>query len=970
MIKLKYLFSIISILIPFLSYGQIYYKLNVFFDIPEGKIYGEVEIKSDKEISVSIDTGDLDINYSNVKYLSYTKVSPDRPIKIKYTGVFKGFDSHNMVSKHGLYLTGIWYPKIDKLAVYSLEAEIPDHFIPVGEAEEIVEEKTEADLKKVKFIFPYPLEHLHFIATDKFKVKSKKLRDDLTIYTYFFDMDYDFSDVYLEKAEEYIRFYEEKIGKFPYKRFSIVENILPTGYSMPTFTLIGMQIVRFPYVLKSSLGHEILHQWFGCSVYVNDEEGNWAEGLTTYLSDHLFSEDKRLYRKRLISKYMAYVPKEEDFPLKDFVYKKDERSEAIGYGKTAMVFHMLKNEVGEQNFFKSISDFYLKNKFKKASWNDLKRSFETQSGTDLGLFFHQWIEKEGIPDLKIENITVKVDDGRFKITGEITQNRDFIFKVPVKIITYTGYIQKTLEIQGKKTVFSYTIDDEPLSIIIDENYDSFRKLHSDEIVPMIYYLLGDKNPVIFIDPDTEEKYRPILDHYSEKKIYLPKDFRYELIKDRNVVIFDSNNPVIKKILGNPDLEKEGLSITSIKNPFSEDRFIFVVHGDTKESVKRGFARLRHYGGYSFVKLGAGHRTEKKVYEAFNGILYKIRTPAKIITENGITDMKSMLDQIKDKRVIFVGEKHTSFSHHAIQYSIIKTLYDAGSDIAIGMEMFQRPFQKYLDMYVNGEISEKDLLKKTEYFKRWKYDYNLYKPILRFARKHKIPIVALNMEAEIIDKVSDNGIDSLTEEEKRKLPDSMDFSNEKYRSYLKVIFQMHKERKKDKKFINFYQSQLIWDETMAQTAADYLKNNPEKKMIILAGNGHLRYGYGIPDRLYRRINVPYVIILNDEDIDKGIADYVVYTQFLAGVKAKKIGVYIDITEDGLKVDDVVKDSPADKAGIKKGDVIVEFNGRKIRTIEDLRIELVYPKKENEIVVLRDGKRLKLKIVFEEEPNHHQ
>ncbi len=970
MIKLKTIFSIILTLFPLISFGQIYYNLDVKFNIPEGKIYGEVEIRSDREMSISIDTGDLNIKHSNVKYLSYTKIKPDKPIVIRYTGTFKGFDTNNMVSKHGIYLTGVWYPKIDKLAVYRFKAKIPESFVPIGEAEDIIEETVEEGKKNVRFKFPYPLEHLHFIATDKFKVKSKKIREDLTVYTYFFEMDYKYSDTYLKKAEEYIKYYEKKIGKFPYKRFSIVENILPTGFSMPTFTLIGMQIIKYPFVLKSSLGHEILHQWFGCSVYVKDEDGNWAEGLTTYLSDHYFADDRKLYRKRLLTKYMAYVNEDNDFPLRLFVYKKDDISEAVGYGKTAMIFHMLKKDVGEEKFFRSIANFYKKHRFKKASWKDIKKSFELETGLDLGLFFHQWIEKKGIPDIKIKKISVKVDDGRFRIKGEILQNKDFVFRIPIKIVTYTGYIEKTLEIQGKKTVFNYVIDDEPLSIIIDENYDTFRKLSSDEIVPMIYFLLGDKNPVVFIDPDTQDKYRPVIDFYKDKRIYRPEDFEYSIIKDRNTVIFDRENPVIKKIIGNVSLEDKGLSITSIKNPFSEDKFIFVIHGDSKESVKKGIKRIKHYGGYSFVRIGSYHRIEKKIYKAQDGILYRIRTPAKIITPHGITDMKSMIDEIKDKRIVYIGEKHTSFSHHAIQYSIIKALYEYNTDIAIGMEMFQRPFQKYLDMYINGDIDEKDFLKKTEYFKRWKYDYNYYKPILRFARKHRIPVLALNMEAEIIDRVSENGIDGLTPEEKEKLPKSMDFSNEKYRKYLKVIFQMHKERKKDKEFINFYQSQLIWDETMAQTAAEFIKNNPEKKLIILAGNGHLRYGYGIPDRLYRRTGESYVIILNDEDIDKGIADYLVYTQFLAGVKAKKIGVYIDITDKGLKVDDVVKESPAEKAGIKKGDIIVEFNGKRIKTLEDLRIELVYPDKENEIVVLRNGKKLKMKILFEDEQNHHQ
>ncbi len=970
MLRIKIYFSILFFsLFPLISHSQINYKLTVKFNIEEGMLYGKAVISSDREVSVSIDTGDLDIEKSNVKYLSYTKISPDRPIEIQYSARFKGFDQYNMVSKHGIYLTGIWYPKIDKLGIYSFEAEIPEKFIPIGEAEEIIEVKNN-DKKTVKMIFPYPLEHLHFIATDKFRIGKKKVRDDLTIYTYFFEMDHHMSEIFLKEAERYILEYEKKIGKFPYKRFSIVENIIPTGYSMPTFTLIGMQILKYPFVLKSSLGHEILHQWFGCSVYVDDQKGNWAEGLTTYLSDHWYSENRKLYRKKLISKYMAYVNESNEFPLKDFRYKKDDITEAIGYGKTAMVFHMLKNTVGEDLFFKSLADFYSSNKFKIASWEDIKNSFEKNSGYDLGLFFHQWVEKKGIPELIIKDISVKIDDGRFKLTGEIEQKGNFIFTVPFLIKTYTGTVEKTLEIQGKTTKFSYILDDEPLSVVIDSNYDTFRKLTPDEVIPVIYYLLGDPNPVIFVDPKTSEKYDPFLSYYSDKRTYSPEQFSYKLIQNRNVLIFDGTNPVVKKIFGKNLSVKEGLSVQSIKNPFSEDKFIFLIHGSDKEVVKQNYGRIRHYGGYSYIKIGKDYRAEKKVIDTQDGIYYEIRTPAEVLSSEGIIDLKSMIDQISDKKVVFVGEKHTSFSHHAVQYSIIKALYEKDKNLVIGMEMFQRPFQKYLDKYINGEMDEKDFLKKTEYFKRWKYDYNLYKPILRFAKKHKIKVLALNMEAEIIDKVSDGGIDSLSAEEKKKLPDGIDFSNEKYRKYLKMIFEIHRERNKDKKFINFYQSQLIWDETMAETAANYLKNNPDKKMVILAGNGHLRYGYGIPDRLYRRLELPYVIVLNDEDLDKNIADYVVYTQFLAGVKAKKIGVYIDETESGLKVEDVVKDSPAEKGGIKKGDIIVEFNGRPIKSLEDLRIELVYPDKENEIVVLRNGKRMKLKIIFEEEVNHHQ
>src|SRR5208337_4444995 len=101
-------------------------------------------------------------------------------------------------------------------------------------------------------------------------------------------------------------------------RFSIVENSMPVGYSMPTYTVLGQAVVRLPFIPETSLGHEILHQWFGNSVYVDYAGGNWAEGLTSFLADHLYEEEKgrgKEYRKGLLIDFASYVNDKNDFPL-------------------------------------------------------------------------------------------------------------------------------------------------------------------------------------------------------------------------------------------------------------------------------------------------------------------------------------------------------------------------------------------------------------------------------------------------------------------------------------------------------------------------------------------------------------------------------------------------------------------------------------------------------------------------------
>ena len=87
-----------------------------------------------------------------------------------------------------------------------------------------------------------------------------------------------------------------------------------------------------------------------------------------------------------------------EFPLKGFQTRADWASKAIGYGKAAMVFHMLKSLVGQQAFYDSLKYFTAEMRFQKSSWEDLQRAFEKNSGKDLSWFFSQWIERSGLPE--------------------------------------------------------------------------------------------------------------------------------------------------------------------------------------------------------------------------------------------------------------------------------------------------------------------------------------------------------------------------------------------------------------------------------------------------------------------------------------------------------------------------------------------------------------------------------------------
>jgi len=323
----------------------------------------------------------------------------------------------------------------------------------------------------------------------------------------------------------------------------------------------------------------------------------------------------------------------------------------------------------------------------------------------------------------------------------------------------------------------------------------------------------------------------------------------------------------------------------------------------------------------------------------------------VVEISTLKTLPEVMDRVASRKIVYVGESHNQFSHHVMQLEVIRNLHGRGRKIAIGMEMFQKQFQKFLDDYIEGKIDEREFLKGTQYFKRWGFDYNLYRPILQFARSEKIPVVALNIRQEIVDKVFQRGLDSLSEQERNSIPTGMDFSDDAYKERLQKIFHEHRDFGTGN-FNFFYQAQILWDETMSESIDEYLKTHPTDHMVVLAGNGHLAYGSGIPKRTKRRNGYEYAIILNDGDLENNIADYVLLPKAMPGVTSPKLMVLLK--EKGRKVEiaGFPSESNSEKAGIKVGDTILSIDHTPVRDIDDLKIDLLFRNK---------GERVKVKVL---------
>ncbi len=314
-------------------------------------------------------------------------------------------------------------------------------------------------------------------------------------------------------------------------------------------------------------------------------------------------------------------------------------------------------------------------------------------------------------------------------------------------------------------------------------------------------------------------------------------------------------------------------------------------------------------------------------------------------------LTQIVEQLADSRVVFVGETHTRYDHHLVQLEILKHLYQKSPKLALGVEWFQQPFQKHLDDYIAGRINEKEMLHLTDYFNRWNYDYRLYRPIMQYAREQGIPVIALNASHELMTALSHSGFDDLPDELKQQLPANYDWSDKNYEQYLRGMFELHPEYQGE--FEDFLRGQLTWDESMAERAADYLQDNPDQRMLILAGSGHIMFGYGIPNRLQRRLDVEQSLVLVSEDllpVSADIADYLVISAQRELEPVGLIGAYLETQGKLVVIKDFSHNSAAEDAGLEKGAVIIGIDQQTITSFAEFKLILM-EKRAGDTIELR-------------------
>jgi aminopeptidase N len=314
---------------------------------------------------------------------------------------------------------------------------------------------------------------------------------------------------YLESCRAYLQLYQQLFGPYPYSKFAVVENFYPTGYGLPGWTLLGSSVVRLPFIRTSSLPHEIAHAWWGNAVQVDYGGGNWAEGLATYVADYYLQElqapDEALeYRRKILRDYAALVDDGNDRPLTAFRSRMTKSDQAIGYGKAAMVFHMLRVLIGDDAFWTGLQHAASEGLGKRYAWSDLQRHFETASARNLDAFFRQWTERPGAPQLRLEEVRVQAVAAGWRVTGVIAQAEPpYELVIPLHLETVAGNHRQTLDLAGRQASFTFTVTERPVSLTVDPDNALFRALYPEEIPATVNHLRASRQKLVVVAKDSE-----------------------------------------------------------------------------------------------------------------------------------------------------------------------------------------------------------------------------------------------------------------------------------------------------------------------------------------------------------------------------------------------------------------------------------------------------------------------------------
>jgi aminopeptidase N len=420
------------------------------------------------------------------------------------------------IGSEGTFLPAGWLPRIEGgpgAATYRLSVFLPEDQVAIATGR-LEHEHTGGNGTEAVFASEPPHAEPSLFA-GPYTVRER-LHGQIRLRTYFHEQADDLAETYLDAAAEYLDAFSAQIGAYPFASLAIVSSPFPVGLGFPGVTYVSRQILPLAFMRGRSLAHEILHNWWGSGVGVDYATGNWAEGLTTYMADYALAvaegEDAARSMRYDWLRDFAALPRSGERPVVTFVGRDHTASQAIGYGKAAFIFHMLRQEVGEDTFDAAVRRFWGRHKLATAGWRDLQEAFEVTANRELGWFFDQWLERPGAPRVILNQAQgLGADDGAGGGHGvSITLSQDdeiYRLSVPVRVVTATTTVTERVWLDAAEVTVRLDVPDTPLTVIADPELDVFRRLHPEEAPPILRDVTLDPTTALLIATDSPEAER-------------------------------------------------------------------------------------------------------------------------------------------------------------------------------------------------------------------------------------------------------------------------------------------------------------------------------------------------------------------------------------------------------------------------------------------------------------------------------
>ncbi|OOG26431.1 PDZ/DHR/GLGF protein [Thioalkalivibrio denitrificans] len=347
-------------------------------------------------------------------------------------------------------------------------------------------------------------------------------------------------------------------------------------------------------------------------------------------------------------------------------------------------------------------------------------------------------------------------------------------------------------------------------------------------------------------------------------------------------------------------------------------------------------------------------------------------PGQWITPEGAErGVDELFSELADSKVVLLGEQHARWEHQRWQLHTLAGLHARRPDMVIALEMLPRQAQPALNAWVAGELDEATFLKRSDWRGSWGHDYEAYMPILHFARMHRVPVLAVNIDRALHSRLTVEGWDAVSEGQRYRITAPVP-APDAYRARLRAVYAAHPSASHaDHHFERFIAGQLVWDRVLAAGLAEAASDGA--LVVGLMGRGHVEYGHGVPHQLAdlgitdSRMLLPWDANEDCRTLQEGVAHAVF--GIAAGEQHEPprptlLGVFIEASEAGVLVLDIASDSVAERAGLESGDVITHAAGQRLRETGDL-VSLVrrqMPGTVLPLTVLRDERETEILARF--------